>query len=708
VSLRHWLLATILAGAAQAVPVSMVDGTGALVPLDGELRTASGPVPVKAGVADVPFDGDSSFDVTLVAAGWWALPATVTQGGAQMRVWTTGMVRGRSVTGRGVAPPSSITAVVEVPPLTRQSPAIPRGTRFDCEIASGGAFVCELPSGSHDLVFRSKGLTPHYRWSVNVSPGRTSDLGTFQWRQGASLVAWLDRDAISEALAAGQARATVTRVVSGAPSLTGARLSVPVAEATFNDRGYVQLAPLSAGMYSLEVSAPGFARARVSPIELFEGSESVLRKPIVLEEPISITLSITPPVDPGGEPWSVRFSRLPDAGSLVLTSSSKEIHADEAGRVVIEGESPGRFNVSVTDAGGDRVASKDLVVSSRADASQAITIERHLVRGQLLLGNDPLTAEVIFGMRNGSERVTVRSDGDGVFRGLLPRLGKWPVEIRDSAQNINVQRVEEVREDEPLVIRLGDGQISGLVVDSQGRAVPKAPVLLATGGLGQSHTADDAGQFQFRGLEGVVTLGARHPRSNEESPMVSVDVQGGKSVANVRLELRGQRTVGGRVICDGQPVAGAFVAVHPGGGGYVRKATTDLTGQFEVTLGVDERTVTYVVAAAGRTMAAFQLPISDESATFALDSIGGEVVIHLPRAFQGLTFLHNAAPISLNTLAEWSQAHGFNILGGGETITIPSLARGSVRACARVAGGGPICKEALLLPRASAILDLRE
>jgi len=697
---RIALLCVIASVALHAAPVRIVDANGKVVAIDGELIAGDARFALKDGLADVDVAENATVDVELRSAGWWALPATITQSGATMRVWRTGTVAGRVTAAKGVELPQSFTAYVEAPPQPMFTPAIPRGTKFECAIAKDGTFACELPAETVDLAFRSKGLTPHYRWGVAIKPKAKVDVGTLLWKRGASLVAWLDRESAKSAK--GKATASLTRLIAGQPSMTAARLSVPVAEGTFTERGYVQLAPIEAGTFALQIVADGFATTTVSPIEIYEGSESVMRKPIVLEPPIDIQLALQPPLDPEGKRWHVRVDRMRDGSPM--GGSSIELVADEHGEATAKGESPGRFRVHVSDARDNRVAWRDIDVQSSVDARQTITIEENLVRGTVTMSGEPLEAKLIFGMEFGAERVTLHSDAEGKFAGALPRFGTWPLEVK--SDTISVIRTVDVEKEKELEIKLANTLISGEVLDRDGQRVPHALIMLSSGIVMTSSAADEHGAFSFRGYDGRVSLYARPRRGREESPRVTLDVADGQQLRDIKLRLTGTNDIRGRVTSGGQPLVGASVQATPSLPGAMPRTTTDLDGSFELSLRDDETRATFVIAAAGKTMAAFDRALSKEVMTFDLEAIGGEVRIVFPEKGGTPTFAHNGGLIVWQQLFEWTDAHGVELFAGNTAI-VPDVARGVVRACVRMPEGNDVCRDATVVPRGSVTIDLR-
>ncbi|MCU1229031.1 MAG: hypothetical protein JWO97_1915, partial [Acidobacteria bacterium] len=249
---------------------------------------------------------NSRWEVVVANDGWWSptddvtMPAAGTQIEHEIPLWRTGRISGRVAVADDKLP-STITWMVDSPPRRKKEPEIRRGTEFTCPVDADGKWVCSLPATLLDLTLRAKGFTPHYRWDVAIAVNENLDLGRFALKRGASFLAWLDRE--SAGLLKEPARASLLRPLSDAPSQTTARLREPVASATFNKRGAVQLTAVPAGVYLLEVRAKGFAVSRIYPVEIYEGKESVFRKGILLQPPLTVRLAVDPPGDPSGARW---------------------------------------------------------------------------------------------------------------------------------------------------------------------------------------------------------------------------------------------------------------------------------------------------------------------------------------------------------------------------------------------------------------------
>jgi hypothetical protein len=258
----------------------------------------------------------SEWDLTLEANGFWASPLRLSIPPAsqqtQWDVWRTGRIRFSLRSPDGV--PDGARIVVASPPDPRKPPDIAPETYFDCVADEDARWNCDVPATLLDLSVRGKGgYTPHYRWDVDLSSEGVLDFGTIDLRRGASVLAWLDVDFLKR-MQQQPVRASIRHQAAADASVVSVRLAAPLAEAVFTKKGFVQLSPLAAGRYVVDVQAKGFVPVRI-PVETHEGRESVLRRPIELAPAASLRLRLIPPMGPEDAPWHVDLIRRVDFGT---------------------------------------------------------------------------------------------------------------------------------------------------------------------------------------------------------------------------------------------------------------------------------------------------------------------------------------------------------------------------------------------------------
>jgi Carboxypeptidase regulatory-like domain len=630
----------------------------------------------------------SVWDVELRSDGWWAAPASITAGvSGAVDVWRTARVRGRVVVPKGTELPREITIAVERPPQ-RAIAASPPAASFPCTVAADGAFVCQIPAGMVDVAVRAKGFAPVYRWNVTVDPAKANDLATITLRKGGSLLAWLDRDSAGEL--AIPARARLIRQTSLHPSEVSARLSVPVAESDFSKRGNVQLTGLAPGAYALEVSAPGFAKTVMAPIEIYEGKETAIRNPIVLQRPVEVGLRIEPPADADSKPWRVQLQRRSDLGQ---PGTDAKVHAtsDPTGIVRVPDQSPGRFRVEIEDSAGNRVFSDVVTFSGEPPDAHTIRVKQIRVTGTVTLGGRGIPAEVWFGGRDGAVRVTKRADEEGRFVLALPHAGSWLVETH-AEPDVEARQFVQVGENGgEVTIDLPDASISGWVVDESGARVRRASVFVTAAGAKTAAFVETngSGEFRIRGVApGPATLGAAG-RNESRSRRVTVQVPENGEVTGVELRVTDPGELQGQVLIGGTPVSGALVDV------VTHRVTSDVDGRFTLKLPPEGARVPLTVAAAGRTFNTFAMPQDDRPLRLEIPATGGEIVVTLPAGVEFFELYQNQVAVFFNNLRQWVMAHGLRFPVASRAV-LPNMAPGHYRACIPRQGKPPACAEGTL------------
>lgn len=698
------------------IVVQCVDGGEC--PVQGTLKLTSPADPsrsvnarVQNGVVllDAPLAG---WTAELEGAGFWMPPQIVTGADTQsLTAWRTTIARGRFVVAREDGDmPSAFQLAIESLPGARG--ATIGGARIECPVATDGSWSCAVPATSVDVVLRAKTFTPQYRWAVALSAAQPYEFGRIVLRRGASLVAWLESGSLKALEKPAVAR--LFRMAVADPSPAGVRLSEPVAEATFNARGMVQLTPVAAGTYRLEVGASGFATTRVEPVEIYERSETTLRHAIELAPPVTLRLSVVPPLDPAGKPWRLNVSRRDPVLSRMQQVASGV--ATTEGSYVVPEQSPGQYTVSIRDSTENRYANHTFNVDRGPESQHTFEVKNGLLNGKITLGDDPIAATLHFGGRDGAVRIESVADADGVFAVTLPRKGRWPVAVQSANEGVTTLVEIDVKDDEPIEIRLPDSEIAGWVIGADGRRVPGATItLLMHSRAVETHAAPD-GTFRLRGVPaGSFRVQATDRRAGEKSNAVPVVVSEGTRIADLELSTIAERDIGGVVVSNGLPVAGARVMAYPAGGGSIEKAVTSTDGAFRLSLPVTATDMVFIVAAAGRTFHGYRLPVSsDAPVRLQLAPAGGTLRLRVPAGSTRRRIVYNDAALLMSEVAQWafayvpSQSPFIDAPPGtrspDDPLVVPHMAPGPYRLCALVPNDGERCRDGVLA--AGGALDL--
>lgn len=637
----------------------------------------------------------ATWEVALSSEGSW-MPAqriALTPRAPELKVWRTAAVRGRFAQGSpGGDLPKTFKLAIGSPPGARA--ALPGETALDCPVAADGTWSCNVPAVPVDLVVRAKGFVPHYRWDVSVLADRGASVGTLTLRRASSLVAWLDRSTV--AALKGPARARLLRMAMPDSSPATQRLAQPVAEATFNARGAVQLAPAGPGKYTVEIVAAGFAPARLHEIELFQESESVLKRAIRLELPVTLHLRVTPGRTPAGARWQVEIRRFDEfTGRLSRVAGGA---ADAAGMFIVADQAPGRYRVTVRNATGDDMASRELRIDD--DTTHTIVLALTEVRGRVHLAGAPLPARLLFGGRSGSEKIAAEADERGRFEVTLPRRGRWTVDVTSDAEDV-VAAVDVLVDDGDVRIELPDTEVSGWVLDPVGGRAANAAITAMTPAGGIHRKVAAAGVFRIRGVApGSFTISAADPGTGERSGLRELVVQAGVPVRHLQLQLERLEVATGTVFSQGSPVAGArIIAYAAGGGATARRITTvsDVNGRFEVRASGGATELWLIVAAAGRVMQAQRAPLDSRPIRVDLPVGGGTLAVRIPKDAQRPYLTFQGVVMPFPDLREWANAHNTPARQDG-AMQVPRLAPGPYRLCAVLPSKTESCRAGTLAP----------
>jgi hypothetical protein len=619
----------------------------------------------------------SEWRATLQSPQHWLAPRTIAFPASGSAVTTLDAWPAATLTARLTAPPGKVPERVEffVESIAGRETAIARRTEIGCPVTQG-RFTCTIPATKLHLVLRVPSMTPRYFWDIVVPAHQTKDLGTVTLKPGASFTAYLERDLASSLEHPASAR--LVRPVPNVPSENTARLSIPAAEGEFDRAGFVQLAPVSAGTYNLEVRAKGYAVATIGPIEIYEGKETSFRKSIELARPVSVTINVDPPANPKGKPWQIRWART---GEFAPADAAVVAQTDADGRAVIEGQSPGLFLARLSDGEGNELWYRDVRVEDH-DTAIDIELPLHAVKGRVTVGNEPLRAALSFGTIHGAVHVNTTSDAEGEFATQLPRLGRWPVEVTSEETQLRAIVDVDIKEGGDVAIRLPDTLIEGRVTGSDGQPVSRGSIAVASSGNAFSSALDAKGEFRLRGIpEGAVYLSATDRMTGEGSNPITVQLRNGQPLRNVELRIEKEKTFSGRVTSAGRPVAGAEVSASPHGGGAVAQAVTGVDGDFKLNLAERTTRVLIVVGAPNRTLQSFDVPVTADPPAFDVAPSGGTLDIRWTNMGRvPFTLTRNGVAIPLTSLISWIFAHG-QAIDDAQHLRVPDLAPGEYRAC---------------------------
>ena len=699
-----WLLLGVLAGAPARAGTRIEIACPPVrpCPVDGKLLLyGSGEtvqLPVEKGVVELNDAPVADAEAELIAPGYWsvkqplnALPA----GGLEFTVWPAVMTRGRFSESAGDVPASFRIEIWQSVDQRKASASV------ECPVNADRTWTCTLPAMRGDMVLRAGGFVPHYILDPKLEGANSFDAGTMTLRRGASFTAWLDRNSVGVLKTAARARLFPMAADDGSPA--AARLRQPVAEGTFNARGMVQLAPVPAGQYTLEVVAPGFATARVHHVEVFAGNESALRRVITLERPVTVEVTLDPPKSPEGKPWRIELSRADDfSGRSIRVGSGV---SDNEGRYEAAGQSPGRYILTVFDDRDNRFANQSFDVIGTADSAQTIRLDLIRVHGKVRLSRKPIAAALLFGGRSGKERVRAKSNEDGFFESYLPRAGRWNVDVTSDVLAVAAATEVEVDGADEVIIDLPDTEISGWVVDSVGQRSPDATVTLFAKAGVVTRKVDADGAFRFRGASaGSLTLSADDPATREQSAIVTVNVADGGQVRDVALVLQRLVTLTGAVTSGARPLPGARVIGYGFGQGPARRQATvsDVDGSFRLSFAEGVTNVVLLIAAAGRTFQAFSVAPAGKDVHLDLAPTGGTLRLHVPPNTSRPNIRYQGAVIPLSDAVQWARAQG--ALSESGRIELPAMAPGSYRFCLTPAGGPETCRDGQLAPGATLTL----
>lgn len=553
----------------------------------------------------------SGLRLELDSADYWSAPALV--GEKSDAVNLTLFPRGEIVFSEEAAPPpaGSSTPGPEIFQLEVSSVPLPRGkdplrrTPLACR-REGERFRCPAPALALDLRLEKDEHVPRYIFGARVERGKTLDLGKIRFEKGASISGFVTAEEGEP-----QGAEIDVNVAGRFSPAEGQRQELRKLAAVANERGFFQVLGVAPGGYRIEATRKGLTKTELWPVEVLAGQETSLAQPLHLTRAAELELHVSPPLGPLGRPWKVTLilDRL-DGGTETF-----EGEADPSGVWRRPDLPPGSCLVHVanpdgekTGAGDDSIWAMQMLDLAPGHQPLYVDIPSIAVEGTLKAGDEPVAARLIFGGFHGAPHVTLRSDEEGRFAGLLPRAGEWDLDADVGGQLRTLPAVEvEPRGGKParLDIQLPDTRFYGRVVH-KGKGVAGASLWGQGKEAGKSARfdldTDGEGKFDLKGLSaGSYSVIASSAALKVVSPRLGFDIQEGVDSPPVEIELEELLRVEGQVLANGAPTpnAGFGLYLQARAGNDSRPGQSDSLGTVQLLVPESTREIALVIAAPG-------------------------------------------------------------------------------------------------------------
>lgn len=655
---------------------------------------------------DVPLSGHAQIElpagvrwrVELQDDKFWtrALVVSTEEAGARpLDLFRAGIVEGTILDVPGQPDRSDLS--VSFAPAGEQFPIAPDTSR--CRVGESSRFRCTVPLGQYDLRFKTPQRAPVYRWAHKVLIP-SSSVGDVRFSRGGTIAGYVSSDDVPRDLK--DLRITVRS--SSAPHPASDERGVDKHPVHLGPRGFFSTAALSPGIYDLVVEVSERGVATVAALEVRDGLEARLPRPLMLEPRVPVTVRVIPAGPPSGQSWELELVRLGPEGMRPATrgTTSKE------GTLVASDLVPGQYQVIVRDDLGSRWAAQALSVSPVA-REFLVEIPIIAAEGALRRGTERLRGVVWFGGQYGIPGIRFETDAQGEFRGMLPRAGDWDVDVvvppgEDALAASAVVTTDEETNVARADVTIPDTLIEGVVVDSGGETVPQAEVTFIRGPRRLATVSTNPqGRFVLRGLT-AGPLDAIASASGSRSTPVHVEVSEGPN-APLRLTVHRLSALKSRVVGPGGPVPGARVAIWPDGGGQVSMTVTDSEGYFTAMGHPPAQRLVVAVHSPGLALFLRAIPPGEmqQLSQITLSSATGvlEVASKAPVPFVEHGTILLPVPLALRLLAPAATADPRLL-----SIRLADLPPGQYRACSHEAPADPpVCASGWLAPGATLQLE---
>lgn len=631
---------------------------------------------------------DSGPTIRVEAPGLWSRTVSDPRDEVRLRLHGAAILEGTvSVPGRS-EPPDSLRVVLRGPSLLAP-------VTLECPIDDRRTFVCNGPAGTFDLRIHATGFAPHFRWDVELGSG-PKRLNPLSLEPGASVTGFVERSdgTLPGPKAVVRLAPQVVRESGSRPREQEKPLSTLERKTRPDERGFFVFADVAPGRYVLEVEEPGWSPGRLDGVEVSEGDETRLRTPILLDEPATLQVQVSPAIAPSGKRW-----RLQVQGQHVSSVPGGGVSTcDPQGYTELPGLPADTYILVAVDPANGQPFEKRIVEVSAPLAFVDWELPLVAIEGRVRLGRDPLPSKVTFGPTKMAGS-SFEADEDGHFAGVLSRSGEWEVLVENSEQHVSrfFRGVEVPTPSEPgepvrVALDLPGTELRGLVVDEEHRPIQAQVIFqpMAERDRANGVWSDSKGSFTVRGLPpGRVELFAMKGE-DRTSPVTAVDLAPDAELGPIRLQLERKRTVRGSVRGPDGPVRGARIALRGAGSGLhsstTATATTDARGAFSLEVPSSVQQAHLAVRAPGHPFSVRRIRVG-KSLHVQLEQTWGTADVDWdPALVARLWMAKDGASWKFSSFVSWAAAHpGEGKAVAGHTL-IPKLEPGVWHVCAPETG----------------------